>query len=193
MSSEKFVAVIPLRLGAPRKNRMAARLSPPERERLADQLFVHVAAVVTAHPQIARTIVLSPAQPPTNAYEWRKDFGAGLNAELESLRAEVPADDFLIVHADLPLLTDGDLTAMIDAAEEAGVAVAPDHTETGTNSVALKAGHRFAFAFGNGSLAAHLEACGDARVVRRIGLALDIDCPGDLDLAEQQGFVRDCR
>ncbi len=194
MSYKKFVAVIPLRLGAPRKNRMAAHLSPPERERLADQLFAHVAAMVAAHPRVVRTIILSPAQPPENEYDWRKDSGRGLNVELESLRVELPADDLLVVHADLPLLTGEDLTAMIDAAEETGIAVAPDHTETGTNSVAIKAGRRFPFAFGNGSLAAHLTACGgNARLVRRMGLALDIDCPGDLDLAEQQGFVRDRR
>lgn len=190
MSGIAYVGVIPLRFGAPRKKRMAALLSPPEREVLANQLFAHVCGRVTAHPQVVRTIVLSPAQPP-DTLDWRKDSGRGLNAELESLRAEMPADDLLVIHADLPLLTDEDLTAMISAAQDSGIAVAPDHTGTGTNAVAVKAGRRFPFAFGNGSLAAHLAACGgNARLVRRQGLALDIDFPRDLDLAERKGFVR---
>jgi len=192
MSRDGITAIIPVRLGAPRKSRLSGVLSSIERERLADQLFAHVTNIVSNHPDVAGTIVLSPVQPRSDDFSWRSDSGQGLNLELEALRAALRADDLLIVHADLPLLTAEDVTAMIDAARLTGVAIAPDHLETGTNAVAVHKDRRFPFAFGSGSLAAHIAAADvSSALVRRIGLALDIDRPEDLVLAEREGFVRD--
>jgi 2-phospho-L-lactate guanylyltransferase len=190
MRTNDLVAVVPLRLGAPRKSRLASCLSAAEREKLADQLFAHVTRVVSNHPDVARTIVLSPVRPQSSGACWRADSGRGLNAELETLREELRAEDLLVVHADLPLLIAEDVTAMIDASRHTGVAIAPDHTQTGTNAVAIQNERSFTFAFGMGSFAAHLQSAGETSLVRRIGLALDIDRPEDLDLAERQGFVR---
>ena len=192
MPTNDLVAVVPLRLGAPRKSRLASSLSPLERERLADQLFTHVTGVVGNHPGVTRLIVLSPVRPQSSVVRWQADLGRGLNAELEALRKELRAEDLLVLHADLPLLASEDVTAMISAARQTGVSIAPDHRETGTNAVAIQNERSFPFAFGSASLAAHLAATGgETSLVRRIGLALDIDLPEDLDLAEQQGFVRD--
>ena len=192
MPTNNVVAVVPLRLGAPRKSRLASCLSPVEREKLADQLFTHVTSVVSNHPGVTRVIVLSPVRPQSSIVRWRADRGRGLNAELEALRKELRAEDLLVLHADLPLLAAQDVTAMISAARQTGVSIAPDHRETGTNAVAIQNERSFPFAFGSGSLAAHVAATGgETSLVRRIGLALDIDLPEDLDLAEQQGFVRD--
>jgi 2-phospho-L-lactate guanylyltransferase len=191
MRNNSLVAVVPFRLGAPRKSRLSGALSPEEREKLADQLFAHVTAVLSTHSSVARTIVLSPIEPNLDGVCWQADSGRGLNAELETLRNELRAEGLLVVHADLPFLTAEDVTAMISAAQRTGVAIAPDHSGTGTNAVAIQKDCPFPFAFGGESLAAHLAATGgEPTLVRRIGLALDIDRPEDLDLAESQGFVR---
>lgn len=190
MSSDGITAVIPIRLGMPRKSRMSSRLSLIEREKLADQLFNHVVTVIREHPRVGRTIVLSPVRPPMGTDFWRKDRGRGLNVELDVLRRDLPDDDLLVIHGDLPLLGDEDVTAMVNALQAPGTALAPDHGETGTNAVAIHAGQPFAFSFGDGSLAAHVAASdGKAFLVRRLGLALDVDRPEDLEAAERQGFL----
>jgi len=184
-----LTAVIPIRLGLPRKTRLSERLSSAEREALADRLFGHVFGIVSAHPQIQRTIILSHSQPAGIVADWRKDEGRGLNTELEILRRDLGEDDLLIIHGDLPLLAAADLSALIDAASAGGIAIAPDRFDQGTNAVVLRAQSSFTFAFGRGSFAAHLEESGgEAALVRRVGLALDIDSPEDLEAAKTMGF-----
>ena len=185
-----LTAIIPVRLGLPRKTRLSERLLASEREALADRLFSHVLSVVSAHPSVGRTIILSPLQPSDTAADWRLDQGRGFNAELENLRRGLTNDDLLVVHGDLPLLAGEDVGAMIDAMQESGIGLAPDRLDEGTNAVALRAGTPFAFAFGSRSFPAHLDASGgNATLVRRLGLALDIDSPDDLDAAEREGFT----
>jgi 2-phospho-L-lactate guanylyltransferase len=190
MNRKGVTAVIPIRLGLPRKTRLAARLSPAERETLADRLFSHVLGIVCAHPPIRRTVVLSPSRPADSSLDWRLDRGRGLNAELECLRDELSADDLLIVHGDLPLLSQDDIAAMIDGAQATGVALAPDRVGEGTNAVALHAQAPLPFAFGSGSFASHMAATGGkACLVRSLGLGLDVDSPEDLDAAVSHGFA----
>lgn len=184
-----WTAIIPVRLGGPRKSRLAQSLQPAGRERLADALFAHVLAIVRHHPKITETFILSLEQPALHAERWWPDEGRGINEELTAVRAALPLSDLLVVNADLPFLSTGDLTAMIDAAEIAGAALAPDHTGEGTNAMAISTGWPFTFAFGPGSLAIHCGAAGDAaRLVRTVGLARDIDTPVDLAFALAAGF-----
>lgn len=184
-----WTAIIPIKLGAPRKSRLGEWLAPAERERLADQLFAHVLAVVRNHPKIAQTIILSLEQPAIPIERWWPDQGRGINEELTAVRAALPPCDLLVVNADLPFLRAADVTAIIQAAETAGAALAPDHTGEGTNAVAISRGRPFIFAFGPGSLDVHRGAADHgAGLVRTAGFARDIDTPDDLAFALAAGF-----
>lgn len=183
-----WTAIIPVRLGAPRKTRLSGSVSAFERERLADLLFAHVARTVRTHQRVAELIILSPLRPPGSPDGWKRDDGRGLNEELTALRDELSPANVLVVHADLPLIGHSDLTELMDAAESAGIALAPDHAAEGTNAVAIRQGQPFSFAFGPGSLAAHRAAARvpagtEPRLVVSRGLAHDIDLPSDLTTA----------
>jgi 2-phospho-L-lactate guanylyltransferase (CobY/MobA/RfbA family) len=91
-----------------------------------------------------------------------------------------------VLHGDLPALTSADVTALLAAATGDGalVAIAPDAADTGTNGLALAPPDVMGFHFGAGSLEAHRRAAKRAgawtTLVRRPGLAFDIDTPADL-------------
>jgi 2-phospho-L-lactate guanylyltransferase len=175
-----WTALIPFKTRA-RKSRLAGRLTPANRERLALAMFRHVAATLGQSPAIGRILVLSDAPLPGWNGEWIRDRGRGLNAELEAARRTLAGEHLLVIHADLPFLDAGDIGALTGAALPNG-AIAPDRHATGTNALALPPGVVLPFAFGPDSFARHREACGpSARIIRRTGLSHDIDTPGDLD------------
>ena len=183
-----WLAIIPLKGLGQRKTRLASRLSEEDRRRLSDSLFVHVADVLAACPQVSEVALLSHARPDC----WRgclfQDDGLGLNAELERVANDLAPRPLLAIHADLPLVSPQDVAALLKAATD-GIAIAPDRRGGGTNALALRNPSEFQFAFGVDSLARHEAAAnGRSRVVIRPGLNLDIDTPEDLDAAMELGF-----
>lgn len=183
-----WTAVIPIRFGAPRKSRLAALLTPSQREALADQLFGHVERTVRGHHNIQTTLILSPVRPVHIGDGWWPDRGSGLNAELTALREKLPEQNLLVIHADLPFLSSTDLSALIVSAEQHGIALAPDRVGEGTNAVAITAGSSLRFGFGVQSLARHRASNRHMGLVKTAGLAHDIDTPADLALATASGF-----
>jgi 2-phospho-L-lactate guanylyltransferase len=138
--------------------------------------------------QVGSVLVLSQARPAHWAGAWRADSGLGLNAELQAARAEI-AEPMLVLHSDLPLLRSADVLQLIEAAETAGLAIAPDRHGSGTNALALADKRPFAFAFGPDSYRRHRAQISSAwRLVPAPGLAIDIDTPADLALATARGF-----
>ena len=118
------------------------------------------------------------------------DPGRGLNVALISARDAAVGegvDRLLILSADLPLIEPDDVTALLNLPRDC-IAVAPDHTGTGTNALSLPLpdAAEFCFHYGEGSFAGH-EAETDRlglpfRSVQRPGLELDIDRPEELAL-----------
>ena len=155
---------------------------------MAERLFAHVISQLRAVPAISSIALLSAARAGwTNL--WVQDEGRGLNQELGAARNHLKAKRVLVIHADLPLLGTADVETLLDAAQ-GGCALAPDRHARGTNAIALDGMADFAFAFGPGSLAAHLRAAENrARLVRRLGLELDIDTSEDLQAARAAGFI----
>jgi len=187
--SMAWTAVIPLKAEGERKTRLAERLSGPERTRLSRRLFDHVAAVLARTPGISRVVVLSAAPLPDWGGDWVADLGRGLNSELAAARDRLSQGPFLIIHADLPLLAPDEVRVLLEAAEQSGMALAPDRHGGGTNALAVWDGRPLAFCFGPGSFAQHLaQARDEVAVVERLGLALDLDTPDDLDTAITAGF-----
>lgn len=178
-----WTAIVPLKAAADRKTRLAGALDGRETAALAEGMADHVIATLAGVPAIGSVRVLSPAPGNTPGTVWEPDHGNGLNAELDRVCAALAGERMLIVHADLPLLFAEDVTALIDAAEAAGAAIATDRHGTGTNALAMREAICVGFAFGPDSLARHLERLPHAAVLRREGLAIDIDTADDIAAA----------
>ena len=183
-----WLAVIPLKGTGERKTRLAGRLDKERRRLLSRQMFDHVAAVLGESVAISEIALLSDLHPP----EWQERFfpdeGRGLNAELASLASSIGPRPLLVIHADLPLLTKEDISLLLAEGDE-GCAIAPDRKGSGTNALAFRDPSSFEFLFGPESCGRHLAASGGRmRVIRRLGLGLDVDTPEDLDAAMALGF-----
>jgi 2-phospho-L-lactate guanylyltransferase len=180
-----WTAIVPVKQGAARKSRLAEHLSADDRSRLSDWLVAHVLESLRAAPSIGRAIILSAAPHGASA-EWHRDLGRGMNAELAAMSR---ISRLVVVHGDLPLVVADDIEALIEAAAQ-GVAIAPDRHGTGTNALAIADNRVFAFAFGEDSCRRHRDAAGgNATIVNRPGLAIDIDTPDDLACARAAGFA----
>lgn len=182
--------LIPVRGFATGKSRLAGALDDAARARLirsmADAAMAAAAAfdvhVVTADPEVA---VWARAHGARVA----PDAGRGLNPVLEEARSVTSAsgaDPVLVLFADLPEVTTDDVDAMLDGRAQ-GVAIAPDEAGTGTNALCVSRLSSLRFCFGPGSFAAHLAQAPDAWVVRRPGLARDLDEPSSLSLPTSEG------
>jgi 2-phospho-L-lactate guanylyltransferase len=178
-----WTALVPLKAAAARKSRLSDSLSSEARLGLSETLLQHLLDVLAGCPDVGRIAVLSEIRPSTWSGEWLRDRGGGLNAELGAAARELGGERLLIIHADLPAVSPDDIAALIFAAT-GGVAIAPDRHGAGTNAIALSQASGFSFAFGPGSFNRHREhAARRARIVKRPGLALDIDTPADLAAA----------
>jgi 2-phospho-L-lactate guanylyltransferase len=180
-------ALVPVKARSAGKQRLAAALPDETRTLLVRTMLEHVLSVLKETPAIGQVIVTSPdPEPLPSAVRLLADTGGGLNAALE---AAIPAliaggaTRALIVFADLPLLTREDIAALL--AHPADVALAPDHTGTGTNGLSVSVPTRFRFQFGPDSCARHLAEAGrlglTAAAIGRPGLAFDLDEPADLE------------
>ena len=119
----------------------------------------------------------------------REEPGVGINgaAALVTDRAGEAGVPWLMLHADLPLLTPLDLEAALDRFRPGGYVIAPSY-DGGT--ALLMGEEAFAFSYGPASYHRHLAAAGEnAEVVVRTGLALDLDTPQDLEAMEQLGVT----
>ncbi len=86
---------------------------------------------------------------------------------------------WLVVHADLPLLTADDLADVTLVTPEGVIVPSPD----GGTTIIGGVDREFAFDYGPASFRRHLGAMPHARIVTRIGASLDIDSPEDLAAA----------
>ncbi len=184
----RWTAIVPLKGGVQAKSRLAQHLAPEARVRLAQCMARHVLDVLAASAAVEKVIALSPEAVEGVAHA--RDEGRGLNVELAALRARLAGGPLLVVHGDLPLLGVEDVAALTAAGARQGIALAPDRLDVGTNAVALATDKPFPFAFGDDSFARHCAAAGQgAAIVRRPGLACDVDRGDDLDDAAVQDWL----
>lgn len=179
--------VIPVRSLATGKTRLAQTLDQPARKRLIERMFLFVLAQAQA---VGPTYVVSRDTDLLGMARSRQagtvvEQGDTLNLALEQVARLAPPDQpLLALSADLPLLTNDDLKAMIEALDRADVVAAPDRAGRGTNALLLSRPGLIDYAFGPDSFHAHRTASlgADMRFVaiERPGLACDIDLPADL-------------
>jgi len=192
----RTVALIPAKPLAGGKSRLSGVLAPGERIALNRALFMRTLGLALRCPALAAVVVAS--RDGELASRARRHGaacvgeapGAGLNGALDLARDHavgLGAEAVLVLPVDLPDLATRDIAAMIAAAAGApAVAIAPDRRGSGTNALLVAPPRLIGFGFGAASLAAHRAAALGAGVrpvmVRRRGLAFDLDTPDDLRL-----------
>jgi len=173
------------------KSRLSPVLSPDERGDLAAHILRRVLRI--ARQAVPDVVVISPSPDLGELVEATGarllvQRGMGLNSGLDQAREAATADGvetLVVLHGDLPELDVPEIQALIAAVPlEGGVAIAPDRAGSGTNGLALRPPSAIPFRFGVDSFSAHQEAARSAGVpsaiVRRSGLAFDLDTPDDL-------------
>jgi 2-phospho-L-lactate/phosphoenolpyruvate guanylyltransferase len=180
--------LVPLRSPGRGKTRLAEHLSPAARASLAGAMLSDVAAAL-ADAAIDELVVVAGGQAAAAAAA-----ALGLDALIDppevatldgALRAATgrigPRPELLVVAADLPRLTAGDLAAV--RADAADVVVAPT-VDGGTGVLLRRPADVVPTRYGVGSAARHLALARRAGVtastVRRAGAAYDVDTLADL-------------
>ncbi len=184
--------LVPCKVFAVAKSRLAPRLGPEARLRLSVWLLRHtlsksLALTSAGHVHLITGDADAAAIGREHGVHVIPDEGAGLNAAISRGRDAVVAGGGrpVILPIDLPLATAQAIGAA--AATDADVVVAPDMRREGTNLLCLsaKAAPGFVFSFGPDSLTTHraeAEARGHSlAVVDDPRLAFDIDQPADFD------------
>lgn len=168
---------IPIRSFHEAKKRLASVLSSADRARLAEALAGRTIAAV--HDAGLTPTVISSAG---EVLAWADDSGVATVADPGSLDAAAhlatAVPEWLVVHADLPLLRPSDLGGLTSAGDARPV-VAPSY-DGGTTAI-LGSGP-FPFSYGPASFHRHVAHA--ARVHVAPGFLLDIDRPGDLEAAQ---------
>jgi 2-phospho-L-lactate guanylyltransferase len=96
----------------------------------------------------------------------------------------------LTISADLPLLTQADIHALIAQAERAQIVLAGSSDHTGTNAILMRPPAVVPYLFGPNSLPTYVQAARKRQVsytlLENANLALDIDTIDDLRMLEQR-------
>src|SRR5438093_3797384 len=158
-------ALVPAKALDQAKTRLAALLSEDERRRLALAMLEDVVGTLRSVPRITTTAVVSPD---FDVLERAADLGSESIVEPETARGINEALSFardvmsrhglnalLVVLADVPAMTAGDIDAVLDAVPRGrGIAICPS-SSGGTSALALRPPSVTPFCFGANSCAAH--------------------------------------
>jgi 2-phospho-L-lactate guanylyltransferase len=192
------VAIIPVGTLDGAKSRLGAVLDAEERLELTMLLARRTIAAAVATAGIAETIVVTPDDAIRRLAD---ELGArpfrqrdrGLNHGITAARDEAiaaGADAVVILPIDLPDITpaaiEDVLTPLADP-QRPLVTIVPDRHGRGTNALLIAPPDAIEVCFGGDSRQAHVAAAkmAEARLVELGGpLALDVDTPDDLLLAE---------
>ncbi len=185
----QILAAVPLRQSISPKSRLASVLSPETRRLLSLQMAARVIEAIAEGG--ARPLILAADHP---VMDWAEQRGwetildrmPSLNAAAAGAveRAARLGLSWMVIHADLPLLSRADIRAAVETIAAGGWVLAPS-SDGGTSLVGGPRDTRFEFAYGRGSFHRHLARLQDRapRVLYRLGLALDLDRPSDLRAA----------
>ncbi len=168
-----LTAIVPLKSLHLAKGRLSGVLEPGQRAALASRMSEHVLATL-------QEAGISPVRVVNGDHDLNADV-----SEAAALAERQGATDLLLVMADLPYLAAADIAALVEAGRTSAVVIA-EAKDGGTNALLLKPPTvlRFAFSRERPSAQSHAEQARDAgiepAILRRPGLARDIDTPADL-------------
>ncbi|HEX6144103.1 MAG TPA: 2-phospho-L-lactate guanylyltransferase [Geminicoccaceae bacterium] len=187
-------AVVPVKDLADAKQRLAGLLAPGERQALFRAMLEDVLSALALSRGLAGILVVTrdtEAKRLARRYDARvlveranRGHTAASSLGAHTLTREGAAG-MVQLPADIPLVTPEDIDALLAAHREApAVTIAPSHDDRGSNAVACSPPDALPLRFGDDSFFPHVErarALGiEPRIVRRPGLALDVDTPADL-------------
>jgi len=198
--------VIAARGGPGCKTRCAGVLGPEDREALTAAMLEDMLAAIADCAEVSGIWVVTPTPglailaEADEARVVRQTRPVGLNAAFALAVAEVreraPYEAVLLLPGDLPGLRSSDLAAAALLARAHEVVLAPA-LDGGTGLLGLRAGVRFAPAFGAMSFARHAAAASRGRLslatLVATSLGQDVDRPEDLIGVVEQGLgARTC-
>ncbi|MEZ5571665.1 MAG: 2-phospho-L-lactate guanylyltransferase [Halioglobus sp.] len=191
-------AIIPLKDLVQAKTRLAGLLAPSERRALAQAMVEDVMAVLAHHAEISQITLVSDDP---GAAMLAQHYGAqcwseaalachGLNPLMQSASERMlagGAETLVILHGDLPLLTAVEISdALASQRQSGGLTIGCDLQGKGTNLLVFDEASMPQFCFGSDSCAGHAASARDAgvpvRILQRLGIAVDVDEPADLQL-----------
>lgn len=175
------LAAVPVKRFFVAKRRLSPILDRPTRSRLGRQLAAHTLATIAGaglEVVVLAADIAVARWASGQGFASRLDSAGGLDAAAGALveRATARSRPWLVIHADLPLLTSDDVTAAVSILEDGHAPLAPTD-DGGTSLIGGWGG--FDFAYGPASFHRHLRRATDPRPLVRLGLALDLDDPGD--------------
>lgn len=187
-------ALVPVKDLQDAKQRLAGVLAPAERHALFRAMLEDLLSVLRQCRNLAG-VALVTRDPEARALAARygarvlREPGNRGHTEASSLGARALAEEgacgMLQLPGDIPLVTPGDIDALLQVHTSApSVTLAPSRDQRGSNAVACSPPDLLPLRFGEDSFFPHLQrarALGvEPGVVRRPGLALDVDTADDL-------------
>ena len=198
-ASRKICAVVPVKITAQAKQRLAALLPAVRRQDLALAMFEDVMAAVSGVRELAGIVVVTVD--PAAAIAAR--HGARVMSEgaceghtgavmTAARRLAAEGFDLMTLPGDIPLVEPDDVRRVVSvhlagANREAGAfTIVPARDELGSNAVLCSPADAVPLRFGDNSFFPHLDAAKahgiEPEVVKLPRIALDIDTPEDLAL-----------
>lgn len=189
-------ALIPIKGFDRGKSRLAEVLAPPERARLARDLFEHVVEVLRASSAIDEIAAVSDS---AEACEHAERLGVvaladpddshGLAHVVDSALKELErhgATSVMICMSDLPDLTVQDIASVARELDRRNVVLVPDLAQQGTNVIGVRPATALPSCLGHeDSLQRHYSQAKELGLTVSIqlssGIGFDIDGPGDLE------------
>ena len=193
--SGRFCAVVPFKGTAQVKQRLAAALTPPQRQALALAMLGDVLNTLRAVDELRGVLVVTtdPA-----AMTVAAQFGAEVSSDhaheghtgaVMGAANGLASQDLglMTVPGDIPLVAPDDIRQLLAAhAPGAGFTIAPARDDRGSNAVLCTPANAVPLRFGDNSFFPHLAAAKargiEPHVMRLPRIALDIDTPEDLAL-----------
>ena len=191
-------ALLPIKTLAAAKQRLSHLLNASERRGLFTAMLHDVLAVLSRQSEVEGIILVSDDPVVADLArryrcEWMPETpldAQGLNAVVQaavSALAQRDIDNIMVVHGDLPLLSNEALSLLIARHRRTGnkrLTLAPDRHRQGSNCLLATPASAFKFHYGADSCNQHLQQAAksefDAKVVLNTATGCDIDYPEDL-------------
>ena len=195
----KLWLVTPVKPFDESKSRLAAVLSQAERAALSRALLARTLRVAQDSGRFTELLVVSRADAALAAAaasgaQTVRERRAGLNDALRQACAQAchaGADAALILPADLPYLTTGDIDLVLAAAQPGIDVVLAPSQDGGTNALLLRLPRRLPLCYGPTSFQRHQQAAAalglTVAVCTSANLAFDLDRPEDWEVLQAGG------
>jgi 2-phospho-L-lactate/phosphoenolpyruvate guanylyltransferase len=187
-----YKALIPVKSLHEAKSRLADSLTHEQRKTLVLEMLDHVVATLLASNVLEGVTIVSPDPLVLEKAElWgahaQREEAHGHNPALHAAAMRELAGGataLLTLSADLPLLHPCDIRGMVELSQSHDVVLAPSWEGTGTNGLLVRPPLALPYVFGPGSLQSYLAVAKDMHytLYNSIGMALDIDTIGDLEM-----------